>query len=93
MRITNSRKRRVEPEGKIIVTYYMTTINSMFVLCTSTQNYGINWEGEEKAKFLSCQGGSQEMIPTTEKSRSWLLISILFRMMELSTKKGKKLNS
>ena len=33
------------------------------------------------------------MIPTTEKSRSWLLISTLFRMMELSTKKGKKLNS
>lgn len=30
MRITISRKRRVEPEGKIIVTYYMTTMNSMY---------------------------------------------------------------
>lgn len=30
MRITNSKKRRVQPEGKIIVTYYMTTMNSMY---------------------------------------------------------------
>lgn len=30
MRITNSRKRRVEPEGKIMVTYYMATMNSMY---------------------------------------------------------------
>lgn len=88
MRITNSRKRRVEPEGKITVTYYMATMNSMYCERVDLlKTMILTGREEEKAKLI-CQGGSQEMTPKTEESRS-----TLFRLMELRHQKREKINS
>lgn len=45
MTVTNSRKRRIEEEGKVITPYYRTAMNSVSKSLTPKMMVLIMWEG------------------------------------------------